>query len=305
MNIQKIGVRYERLLVLAAPISFGCILLAFIALGSEAVTDKKIADCYDSAALIVEKNAQDLSAKWEQREKIGKSEFSVKYVSALASYMIYGLGSGCEFKIGTQNAENAVPPREFSEKLQLEASKIRKESASKPVRYYGIEIPEKTTLKFLGVGLTISVLTLAQVLQLILGPILILWLGSLFNTRYRETVLIESAATISELHPHCLNLYMSSKIPELRKRNKLGYYIKLAIPYIPTIFRILLLSIFIVPPTFLYCASLFYLASEDHIFTSIVAGCLVACFTLVNLIAEMNPWHSGKRFPGPKYFDKS
>ena len=71
MSIPKIGVRYERLLILAAPISFACILVAFIAVASEAVTDNKNADCYDSAALLVEKNMQDLETKWKQREKIG------------------------------------------------------------------------------------------------------------------------------------------------------------------------------------------------------------------------------------------
>jgi hypothetical protein len=304
MSIQKIGVRYERLLILAAPISFACILVAFIAVASEAVTDKKNADCYDSAALLVEKNMQDLETKWKQREKIGKVEFANEYVSALAKYMIYGLGSRCEYKIGTQDTNKAIPPKEFAEKLKLEARKIRQESAKKPVRSYGIEMPEKVKIEFFGVGITINVLTLAQVLQLTLAPILILWLGSLFNTRYRETILIESAASISELYPHCINLYLNGKISELRKRSKLGYYLKIAIPYMPTVFRILLLSIFVVPPTVLYCAGLFYLGSEDYIVLSVTAGFLVVCFTFINLVSEMNPWHSGKTFPGPKYFEK-
>ncbi|OIR02817.1 hypothetical protein GALL_150250 [mine drainage metagenome] len=222
MSIQKIGVRYERLLILAAPISFACILVAFIAVASEAVTDKKNADCYDSAALLVEKNVYDLEAKWKLRERIGKIEFANEYVSALAHYMIYGLGSRCKYEIGTQDTNKAISPREFAEKLKLEARKIREESAKKPVRSYGIEMPEKVKIEFFGIGITIKILTLAQVLQLTLAPILILWLGSLFNTRYRETILIESATSISELYPHCINLYLNGKTPELRKRSRSG-----------------------------------------------------------------------------------
>jgi len=301
MSIQKIGVRYERLLILAAPITFACILVAFIAVASEAVTDKKNADCYDSAALVVENNIYDLEAKWKRREKIGKVEFANEYVMALAQYMIYGLRSPCEYKIGTQDTNKAISPKEFAEKLKLEASKIREESAKKPVRSYGIEMPEKVKIAFFGVGITINILTLAQVLQLTLAPILILWLGSLFNTRYRETILIESATSISELYPHCINLYLNAKIPELRKRSRSGYYLKVMLPYIPTVFRILLLSIFVVPPTVLYCAGLFYLGSEEYIVLSIAAGFLVVCFAFVNLVSEMNPWHSGKTFPGPKF----
>jgi hypothetical protein len=279
-------------------------LVAFIAVASEAVTDRKNADCYDKAALLVEKNKQDLETKWNQREKIGKVEFANEYVSALADYMIYGLGYSCDYHIGTQNTNDAVSPGEFANKLRLEASKIRQESAKKPVRSYGIEMPEKVKIEFFGIGITINIFTLAQVLQLTLAPILVLWLGSLFNTRYRETILIESAASISELFPHCINIYLNWKMPELRKRSKLGYYLKIAIPYTPTVFRILLLSIFLVPPTVLYCASLFYLGSGDYIVLSFMAGFLVACFTLVNLVSKINPWHSGKTFPGPKYYDK-
>lgn len=84
----------------------------------------------------------------------------------------------------------------------------------------------------------------------------------------------------------------------------MSYYLKIAIPYIPTVFRILLLSIFVLPPTVLYCAGLFYLGSEEYIVLSVAAGLLVVSFTFVNLISEMNPWHSGKTFPGPKYFEK-
>lgn len=161
-------------------------------------------------------------------------------------------------------------------------------------------MPEKAKIELFGVVIMINILTLAQVLQLTLAPILILWLGSLFNTRYRETILIEGASSISELHPHCINIYLNAKIPELRKRSKFGYYLRLVYPYIPTIFRILLLSIFVVPPTALYCASLFYLGSEEYNFLSVGAGFLVFSFAFVNLFSEVNLWHSGKTFPGPK-----
>lgn len=300
MSIQKLGLRYERLLILSAPISFACMLLAFISVASEAVTDRKIADCYDNASLIVERNMDDLKSKWNQRAKIGKIEFANEYVHALAKHMIYGLNSSCDYKIGTQDTNRSISPDLFADKLKQEANRLRQESANKPVRSYGIEMPEKAKIVFFGIGITINILTLAQVLQFLLAPILILWLGSLFNTRYRETLLIESAKLISELHPHCINIYLNARLPDLRKKSKAAYYLKIAIPYIPTIFRILLLSIFVVPPTVLYCASLFFLGSEDHIALPLAAGGLVFCFAFVNLFSEINPWHSGKTFPGPK-----
>jgi hypothetical protein len=304
MTIRQLGLRYERLLILSAPISLACILVAFIAVASEAATGKKNADCYDSAASIVEKNIKNLEIKWGQREKIGKVEFANEYVNALSTYMIYGIGPRCDYKVGSQDTNKAIAPTDFAEKLKLEAKNIREESAKKPVRSYGIEMPEKANIAFFGTTITINALTLAQVMQLTLGPILLLWLGSLFNTRYRETILIETAISISDLYPHCINLYINARIPELRKRSILGYYVKLAFPYIPTIFRILLLAIFIVPPTILYCASLYFLGFDDYMALNITAGLLVFSFAFINLVSEMNPWHAGKTFPGPKFFYK-
>ena len=304
MTIYQLGLRYERLLILSAPITLACILVAFISVASEAATGEKNAACYDSAASIVEKNLQDLEIKWEQREKIGKTQFANEYVSALSSYMIYAIGSSCDYNIGSQDTNKAIAPAEFAKKLKLEAKNIREESAKKSVHSYGIEMPEKANISFFGTTITMDALTLAKVMQLILGPILLLWLGSLFNTRYRETIMIETTTSISDLYPHCINLYLNAKIPDLRKRSVVGYYIKLALPYIPTAFRISLLAIFIVPPIILYCASLYYLNLEEYTSLNVIAGLLVLSFAFVNLVSEMNPWHAGKTFPGPKFFNK-
>ena len=302
MTLHQLGLRYERLLVLSAPITLACILVVFIAVASEVVNGEKSAACYDIAASIVDKNIKNLEIEWEKREKVGKVEFANEYVSALATYMIKGIGSSCDYEVGSQDTNKAIAPTDFAIKLKLEAKNIREESAKKPVHSYGIEMPEKDNISFLGTTIIIDALTLAQVMQLILGPILVLWLGSLFNTRYRETIIIETATSISDLYPHCINLYINAKIPDLRKRSIVGYYIKLALPYIPTIFRIPLLAIFIVPPTALYCASLYYLGSDNYMALKIAAGILVVIFALANLDSEMNPWHSGKTFSGPNFF---
>lgn len=305
MAIRQLGLRYERLLILSAPISLACILVAFIAVASEEVSGEKTATCYDKAASIVESHLHDLELKWEQREKIGDVEFANTYVSALSRYMIYGLRVDCDYKIGSQDTSNSIAPASFAEKLKAQAKNIREESAKKPVRSYGIEMPEKANIGIFGTIITVNALTLAQVMQITLGPILLLWLGSLFNTRYRETILIEAATSISDLHPHCINIYLNAKLPDLRKRSVINYYLKKTLPYTPTLFRLLLLAIFIVPPTLFYCASLYYLVMGDYQILNILAGLLVFSFAFVNLASEMSPWHAGKIFPGPGLYHSS
>ncbi|MDP2021736.1 MAG: hypothetical protein Q8L16_12650, partial [Hydrogenophaga sp.] len=81
-----------------------------------------------------------------------------------------------------------------------------------------------------------------------------------------------------------------------------AYYASICICYFPTIFRISILSIFILPPTVFYCVSLFFLGAVDYMLMSIIGGALVSIFSLVNLMGELQAWHSGRIFPGPKCY---
>lgn len=300
MSIQKYGLRYERLLTLAAPLSLACILVAFVAIASDFAKDKKAADCRETAANILEKNLKENNILWGKREMIGKIMFANEYVAKSSAILLSSLPYSCDYDFARQDTNKAIGPSEFVSKLRADAINIRDQSSRRPVRSYGIEIPEKATISLLGTNITVSILTLAQVLQLVLAPVLILWLGSLFNTRYRETILIESETSIATLHPHAINIYINARLPELRKRSMGGYYIKIIFPYIPTAFRLCLLAIFILPPVVFYCTSLYYLGSDEHFVLTLFGGGLVSLFAAVNLIGELNPWHSGKTFPGPR-----
>lgn len=300
MTIQKFGLRYERLLVLSAPISLACVLVAFVAIASDAASYKRKAACYDAAAAFIDANISELNKLWEKRETIGKVTFANEYVYETSIRSIGKLSYECDHKIMQQNTNTARAPADFSALLKDQAQQAK--NTTRPVRSYGIEIPEKATISFLGTAITINILTLAQVMQLTLMPVLLLWLGSLFNTRYRETILIETAKSISDLYPHVINIYINARMPELRRKSWVGFYIKAYFGYIPAIFRIFLLSIFILPPTIFYCASLFYLGAVDYVWVSLGCGVLVAIFALINLLGELNPWHAGKTFPGPNCF---
>ena len=193
MTLQKFGLRYERLLILSAPISLACILVAFISIASEAGDYKRRAACYTQAAAFVDANTAELEKFWEKREMVGKMMFANEYVSETSMRSIGKIDYTCDHKMMRQETNTALPPEKFSEFLKSQAQKILAESEARPVRSYGIEVPQKATISLAGVGVTASVITIAQAMQLILMPVLLLWLGSLFNTRYRETILIESA----------------------------------------------------------------------------------------------------------------
>ena len=76
------------------------------------------------------------------------------------------------------------------------------------------------------------------------------------------------------------------------------------IPVFPLIVRLLMLSIFLIPPSLFFGISLFYLGGEEYFIASLLAGVLVSLFTIFNLVLEINPWHALKCFPGPLYYSQ-
>lgn len=302
MSLQKFGLRYERLLIISAPISLICILVAFISIASEEGGYKRRAACYSQAAAFIDNNKSELDKLWEKREMIGKKVFANEYVSETSRRSIGQIDYECDHQIIRQDTNTALSPEKFAEFLKNQAKIILTESEALPVRSYGIEVPQKATISLAGIGITANIVTFSQAMQLVLLPVLLLWLGSLFNTRYRETILIESAKGISDLYPHIINIYLNSKMPELRKKSWLSHYVIILIRHIPALFRIALLSIIILPPTIFYGVSLFYLETVDYSIISFFGGALVAMFSLVNLMNELQAWHVGKTFPGPICF---
>lgn len=299
MSLQKLGLRYERLLILSAPISAACILVAFISTSSDVGRHKRDAACHTQAAKLIDDNLDDLQAKWNKREKIGKYEFAIPYAHKISTDRIYGMETYCYSKVEDVPAQFSPSPADLSKSLKEKAESLIRDGESKPIVFHGVQIPNKTTISLAGIPVNTDVTTIVAALQIILLPILMLWLGSLYSTRYRETILIESAKKISELHPHIINIYIDGKITDPRRRSWTQYYLNIFSKHIPLAIRITILSIFILPPTGFYCLSLFYTGLIEINWPAIFAGFVAATFTLMNIVNEAQPWHAGKTFPGP------
>ena len=177
--------------------------------------------------------------------------------------------------------------------------------ARSPLTLYGIEVPDRADLNLFGISIKISLMTLSRVLQVVLAPLLILWLGSLYNTRYRETFFIHDAKVISEIFPHLINVYPSMTMPTLRKRNIVAPAFPHIIAFVSALVRICLLSVIVLPPVAAYLAGLFLLGNEEFQSLFFVMGLIVSSFTLVLIFAEILPWHFYKRFPAPPLSDWS
>lgn len=295
MTESNLGRRYERLLFLAAPLSFASILVLFIAIALTTQQERAKARCYESAAAILSVNQKELEIAWGKTNLPNKSPYAgAGYRLEGARTLVDGLSYECyvlmksEFDGRFRNAPLAV-----IQELKNEA----RELSSKPVRLYGVEIPEKATVNLLGTTVKIELGALMGMFQVVLGPLLILWLGSIYNTRYRESQLICRATAISEIFPHLINIYPVGRLPEARKKSWTIYYFPIVVGLFYSLVRVILLSIFIFPPAGSYIASLIVFPPEHFIGVFIMFGFLICMNSLAVLISEFLPWHFKKVFP--------
>lgn len=299
MPALQLGRRYERLLFLSGPLSLLAMLILFVAFTSTTQKERTLANCFEVAVSTINKNEVKLNESWNQYQKVKKSKFHTNNYSYDLS-MIWispGIESGCHKEMEVYfNQGDDTAPEILVEQFKKRADQLK----NTPFEFKGFEISQVATTNILGTNIKIKLSTLTFLLQISLAPIIMIWLGSLYNTRYRETLLVGKASNISDVFPHLINIYPSGDLPSIRRRNMLVYWLppKTLACVIYTAVRISLVSIIIGPVIGSYLYSLFLLPTEGLEWLFIVFGIIVSIFSLTVLTAEILPWHSLKFFPG-------
>lgn len=235
-------------------------------------------------------------ADWRQQPK--KDAFwNISYSSKLVRWTI--VPTDC-YEVASSHLEYdkdliKKPPLEMIEELKKRASTLE----STPLAAYGIKFPKNASVNIYVTKLDVELLLLSQVMQAVMLPVLVLWLGSLYATRFREVFFIFKAQTLAQVFPHIINVYGTISTPTIRKRNILAPYAGNVISVYCTFLRIGLLSIFIGPPVALYLYSLYLGASNEFVWLYLVAGGAVAIFSMMNFVAELLPAHAKKVFLDP------
>jgi hypothetical protein len=299
--LSLIGRRYERLLFFAGPIAFACILVMFVALASEGHEDHRLARCLRQAADVIEEHQEALlRAYWGERTSI-RGHTTKDYELALTYVLIpWEIGNrSCERRmVKHESDKRTLAPQPLVQLLRKQAQEL----VSRPLNMYGVELPDKATISALGTPVRMDLVTMSRVLQVSLGPVLLLWLGSLYNTRHRESLQIARLRDVARLYPHLVNVYpvmlQGDTTWDEPKRKSWSRYFWLAygVPALYSVVRIFLLSAFIGPPVAFYLVSLYLLGSGPYSAVFVVAGALVAVFTVGNFLGELMPWHVRKQF---------
>jgi hypothetical protein len=298
MSSSTLGRRYERLLFLAAPLSLASLLLLFVATATTSQQERIAGRCYDAVAAALEAKNGDLIVAWDATKPVTKSPYwGADYKFAVQKVVIYArLGTHCYNTIYKQiDRRYRQSPTEMISSLKQDAISI----AKLPLEFRGVELPDRATLGLMGTTIKIELMTFVRVLQVVLAPLMILWLGSLYNTRYRESLLIGSAKLVSDVFPHVINVYPAVGYPQPRKKSWVQYHLQSIFALVYAGIRIALLLLFIAPPVAAYIASLFLLDSDEYRYLFMAMGLVVAIFAFTNTIAEFLPWHYKKVFPGP------
>lgn len=209
MTPYNLGRRYERLLLLAVPISLASMIILIVALAFTTQKDKIAARCYEYAEKILADNKDRMNDLWI-KNKSGPTDnnqkdllkLMYKWELLIKSPRIFDVEC---YKVISDSIDERyhVSPRELIKRFNQDATNLRRT----PLTFYGLEIPDKPTLSVFGTSVKIDLLTFTWVLQLVLAPLLIIWLGSLRNTRYSESLLVGSSTVISDIFPHFVNLY--------------------------------------------------------------------------------------------------
>lgn len=300
MSPYQLGRRYERLLFFSGPLTLVAIFVLLIAFTSTTQNERVIAKCLDLAVSTLKTNDALLTSTWvEYQAEKNKSKYYVNaYKYELSKVWIpISIHSGCYSDIDKFLEQGAdTNPRDLATSLSKKAVDLK----NTPLQFYGIEIPDKADIGVFSTRIKIKFDSLAIALQISLAPILVIWLGSLYSTRFRESLLIGKASHIYFMFPHLVNLYPAIDIPSLRKRSLIAYWFPPAmiICIIYTLIRLLLISFIVGPVVVCYLLSLYLLPISSIGWVSFTSGALVILFFFSVLVVECLPWHALKIFPG-------
>lgn len=300
MTSEQLGRRYERLLFLSGPLTLVAVMVLLVAFSSTTQNERVLARCLEVAIKTLQDNREKLDTHWstyvQERKKSKYSNNNYQYELTMA-WISPGISSGCHAEVEPLLEQGAdIPPEKLIEGFGARISQLR----ATPLQFRGIEIPERAEVSMLGTNIKIRLESLTALLQLSLAPVFIIWLGSLYNTRYRESLLVGKANDTTDVFPHLINVYPAIDIPTLRKRSRVAYWIPPALIVLAmySATRVGLIAFVISPAIGCYLASLFLLPIDGITWLSILSGALVVVFALSVVLVELLPWHAAKIFPG-------
>lgn len=317
MQTEVLGKRYERLLFFAAPITLAAAMVALASIGSATLEDRIRARCHAATVRLLEPLKDQLILLWKIASiKDGKKDIWMPSPSleAYRNSLVEPLkGGGIDIscfgdKVGFFYAINQKNLKDNSPDLII--SKFKSEGIeleSRPLVMYGVELQSSTTYDLIGAKVKVQLSTLVQIAHGVLFPIFLIWLGSIYATRYRETFAIHRAASVVDVYPHVVNVYVVKPNSSRLRKESISYEKLKGACIFYGLLRLFYAGLIIAPPVVAYIYALVITYTDQ----SLIAGLMtmvcvitVIIFTLFAIFVEVAGWHLYKWFPAiDKSFD--
>ncbi|WP_455805158.1 hypothetical protein [Pseudomonas fluorescens] len=295
--MSSIGLRYERLLFWAAPITLAAFAVFIATLGYNRQQDRSDAACYESAARTILEKIDVFDSKWRdiklsENQTALLSQELISYERDIALALIYKIPTECWSIIKTQRDDLSQSPKKIVESFSVKSEAFRKN----PITLYGIEIPETANISILGTSIKIAMATFIQALQVSLAPVMLLWLGSLYHTRLREAISLGKTDNILSVYPHVINVFPTIEYRPLRKPNFWKFHAPTFMAIFHFLIRASLLLVFAGPSIALYMYSLIYQPILNSWALNIFIGFWVGVYGFGLIFVEVA--FGKKHFPG-------
>lgn len=305
MTSDRLGQRYERLLILAAPL----FLLAIFLLDATTAAITAVSpasQCYNIAANAIEADKGNLSVAVSVDEYLNSKTRPVRPINTFHALVDSDIFMALE-KFNRTDCTGLVEkfsneyrnPGDLVKALRGQASLFSKLKANSPIDIFGVEVSKNLKTVIFGIPAEINLLDFSRAAALAAGPIILLWLSSLYQTRVREIMLTIGAPRITDVYPHAVNIYPLGRLPELRRRSWVKYFLIKSIYHIYFVLRVIFLLAFIAPPTGVYLLVVYYYVNNStgaFSFVMLSFGLLVALAFSSNLIIEVLQVVKAKKF---------
>lgn len=283
------GRRVERTLYFGFLLTIASFALLAICIGLRAGSDRAAARAYTYLADHIQEGLTTLNAQYQLCHTSSGSfakdacfQYNHAYNDIALNYLRRADGD-----LATYKEMQAFVDGMTDEDPSRLASDLRRKVAlivEKPATIYGITIPSQVAFDLAGNRVTSSLDTTALFAEILLGPVLILWLGSYTGTRLRETWIISQSNSIFDVYPHLLNSY-----PILADRSKTKRWLieKRINTFFCSVSRVVLVTLMISPCVLAYIASVFIYG--DNEMWLIPAMFILSVQLLATVIIELMP----------------
>ncbi|MBL8525090.1 MAG: hypothetical protein JNN20_15480 [Betaproteobacteria bacterium] len=307
--MDAIGRRVERLLYLSAPMSFAAFIVLFIALAIDSNQGRFERLCHSKLVSVFENNRAELDALFPVQKPSPKYEPLTDYhIRVIDLLLDFSLNRRCYDLVREYSMPySKLAPADILEDIQ----KKIKERTIEPLSYLGAELPEKATIDVFGTKVSVELQTFLALLQVVLCPVLLIWLGSLLNSRATEIGRIVATTDPTKVFPHVVNTYAGVLNRPSRRKAWLQRHFPIAFAkvgptwysvreewrfLVPALVRILFLGIVVLPPALALTYSLYLVRLPGYDFFYGGISILVLSFAITPIVMEFIPVIYRKRF---------